>query len=145
MIFNFLKFFRKYFCFRSTCIDLLLKNLGTTLKHFYTSVLTNVAYSVSFMISNDALRANHDLVIFTEIFCLLVRVTDAKLNQITWLCRFLFFTTFFFSFNLFHQVFSFFWIETIKNCEVLDELLDVRTEVSTTSGTCKYVARAQVH
>ena len=42
-------------------------------------------------------------------------------------------------------MFSLFWVETVKNCEVLDELFNVRTKVGTTGGTCEYVACAQVH
>ena len=39
---------------------------------------------------------------------------------------------------------GFFAIKIVQNSKVLNELLDVRTEVRTTSRTCKNVGRSQV-
>lgn len=80
LVFDFLQFFRKYFCFAAAGIKLLLQNLGAALKQLYTAVLSNVSDPVTLMIGDNTLGAYHNLVSFAEVLCFLLRVLYTILN-----------------------------------------------------------------
>jgi len=145
LVLYFLQLFRKNFSFSWTSVNLLFQNLCSPLKNFHTSVLNEVAYSVSFMISDDTLWTNIDLIIFTEVLSFLLRMLDTVLYIV--LCNFAFLSViaiYLVVFNLLKKMLCLFAIKTIKNCEVFNKLLDVWTEISAACRTGKYVAGSQI-
>ena len=145
LVLYFLQLFRKNFSFSWTSVNLLFQNLCSPLKNFHTSVLNEVAYSVSFMISDDTLWTNIDLIIFTEVLSFLLRMLDTVLYIV--LCNFAFLSViaiYLVVFNLLKKMLCLFAIETIENCEVFNKLFDVWTEISAACRTSKYVAGSQI-
>lgn len=98
---------------------------------------------MAFVVSDDTLAANHDLISLTEVLGFLLGVFDAELSLLYLL--FLLFLTWLFGINLLKQILRFFIIQTVKYRKVFDQLFDIWWEVGATSWTGQNIACPQIH
>ena len=111
--------------------------MGTPLEDLHESRLTHVADVVAFVLDNDALGTDVNLVVFAKKFGSLVRVFEAKL-----LCRHLLLLFLLLLLLCGHVPLT---VEVVENCEVFYQLLDVGAEVTAAGRAGENVARAQIH
>lgn len=108
--------------------------MSAALKYLDVLRLALIAYAVALVVGNDALRTDVYVIVFTEVFGLLVGVLWAELFR--------------------RSVFIFFLllgghvllrVEVVQDREVLNQLLDVRREIVAACWASQDVGSAQIH
>lgn len=137
LVFDFSKLLGEDTCFLTGGVDLFLEDLGAALEHLHQSRLAHIANVMPFVLKDDALGANIDLIIFAEEFGALVGVLEAVLFSRLLLRLFLLF--------LLLGAHVLLTVQVVQNREILYQLLHVRAKVGATSGAGEDVAGAEVH
>ena len=92
---------------------------------------------MALVLYNNALGANIDLIIFTEEFCSFIRMFQTVLlSRLLLLFQLLFFLL---------GAYVAFAVQVVQYGEVLDQLLDVRAEITAACWASQYVTSSQVH
>jgi len=140
LVLNLLQLLWKYFCLGWAGIYLFFQNLRSSLENFDTSVFHEVTNSVTFVISDDTLWTNVDLVVLTEILRFLLWMTDAILHiAFSYFAVLTIFSVQLIVFDLLQKMLCLFAVKTIEDGKVFDELFDIRTEVCAAGGARKNV------
>jgi len=127
LVFDFGEFFRENRGFLPTRVDFFLQNLRATLEYLHLAGLAHIADVVAFVFKDDALGADIDLLVLAEELRSFVGVFRAVLfGRLRLLLHLLL---------LLLRGNDLLGVQVVKDGEVLDELLDVGTEVAAARGT----------
>ena len=137
LVFDFGELFRENCGFLATGIDFFLQDLRATLEYLHLAGLAHIADVVAFVFKDDALGTDVGLLVLAEELGSFVGVFGAVLfGRLRLLLHLLL---------LLLRGNDLLGVQVVEDGEVLDELLDVGTEVTAAGGTGQDVARAQVH